>query len=102
MAKKKVKKKLSKAKKGLIIASCAAAAEAVAGAALTVAAPFTGGATAPLAAAMFAASAKDVAIVGGVGLGGATAGYAITRAVDRKRESQAYRNWYLPNLTQLK
>lgn len=88
------KKKLTKGKKVAIIAGCAAAGEALLGLAATVAVPLTGGATAPLAAALFSASAKSVAITAGAAAGGAAVGVVATKMVDSKRESKAYGDGY--------
>lgn len=87
-------KKLNKGKKVAIIAGCAAAGEALLGLAATVAVPLTGGATAPLAAAMYAASGKSVAIAAGAAAGGAAVGVVATKVVDGKRESKAYGDGY--------
>lgn len=88
------KKKLSKGKKFAIIAGCAAAGEALLAVAATVAVPLTGGATAPLAAAMYAASGKSVAIAAGAAAGGAAVGVVATTVVNSKRESKAYGDGY--------
>lgn len=92
--KKKKKKKLTKGKKAAIIAGCAAAGEGIVGIGAAIAAPFTGGATAPVAAAMLSASAKNVAIVVGAAVGGAAVGAVATRAIDSKRETDAYAEGY--------
>lgn len=88
------KKKLSTGKKAGIIAGCVAGAEALVGVGALIAAPFTGGATAPVAAAMFSASAKNIAIVGGAAIGGAAVGAVATKVVDSKRETNAYGKGY--------
>lgn len=88
------KKKLGKGKKIGIIVGCAAGAEALVGIGALIAAPFTGGATAPVAAAMFSASAKNIAIAGGAAVGGAAVGAIATKIVDSKREEKAYGNGY--------
>lgn len=92
------KQKLGKGKKIAIIAGCAAAAEALAGVGLTIAAPFTGGATAPLAAAMYAKAASDTGKLIAVGAGaliiGGSAGAVITKKIDSDKETDAYSNGY--------
>ena len=89
------KKKLTKGKKIAIIAGCAAAGEAVVGIGAAIAAPFTGGATAPVAAALLTKSAKDIAVALGVGaVVGGSAGVVATKVADSKRESKAYGDGY--------
>ena len=88
------KKKSNARKKAGIIAACVAGAEALVGVGALIAAPFTGGATAPVAAAMFSASAKNVAIVGGAAIGGAAVGTVITKKIDSKKETNAYGKGY--------
>lgn len=92
------KKKLSKGKKFAIIAGCAAAAEAAAGVALTIAAPFTGGATAPLAAALYTKAANDsgkvLLIAAGAFIAGAGAGTVVTKKMDADKEPAAYGKGY--------
>ncbi len=91
-------RKLGKGKKLAIIAGCAAAGEALAGVGLTIAAPFTGGATAPLAAALYAKAAQDtgkvVLIAVGAAAAGGAAGTVITKTIDSKKETSAYGQGY--------
>lgn len=94
MVKKTSSKKLSKGKKTLIIASCVAAAEAVAGVAAAIAAPLTGGATAPIAIAMLSDSVKNASIVGGAAVVGAGVGVVVTKTVDAKKNAKSYRDGY--------
>ena len=87
--------KLGKGKKVAIIAGCAAAGEAVVGIGAAIAAPFTGGATAPIAAALLTKSAKDMVVALGVGaIVGGGVGVVATKVADSKRESQAYGDGY--------
>ena len=88
------KTKLSTGKKAGIIAGCVAGAEALVGVGALMAAPFTGGATVPAAVAMFSASAKNIAIVGGAAIGGAAVGTVITKKIDSKKEANAYGKGY--------
>lgn len=87
-------KKLTKGKKIAIISGCAAAGEALLGLAATVAVPFTGGATAPVAAALLSDSAKNTAISVGAAAGGAAVGAIGTKIYESKKNAKAYKDGY--------
>lgn len=92
MAKKK--KKGQVAKKALVVVGGAAVGEAALGIAAAVAAPFTGGATAPVAAALLADSGSKWPWIVGAAAAGAAVGATVDRAQNSGKVEQATRDSY--------